>query len=172
MCIRDRWTLAYYESGEPKTAFAVDIACENSQHCGATNAQIISEDKIRNSILITCHYPDLHITLIWLVVLRGKFASTDQKQNSDLGGDMSANVKQFLGLFIRCHFTRKPQWRSKVLGHLTWYTLNCLPHPLAPSKFVVCASCTLNPVLKTLFGWDGLSGHSKYFRSWYYGTSV
>ena len=47
-------------------------------------------DKTRNSILMMCHYPDVCITLIWLVVLRGKIASTDQKQNSDLGGEMSS----------------------------------------------------------------------------------
>ena len=42
-----------------------------------------------NSILVTCHCPDLGSTF-WLVVPRGKFALTNQKHYSDVGSDASS----------------------------------------------------------------------------------
>ena len=44
----------------------------------------------KNVILMTCLYPDLPGQCFWLVVLHGKFASTNQKHYPDLGSNASS----------------------------------------------------------------------------------
>ena len=52
-------------------------------------AREMTRNERRNSILMTCHYPDLNSVSQWLVVLCGKFVSTNLKNYSYVGSGTS-----------------------------------------------------------------------------------
>jgi len=69
----------------------------------------MSNDR-RNSMLMTCHYPDLVSAVIgW------KIASTNQKHYPDLGSEHVISM-EFLHTFLRRHFVRKTVVASRNVG--------------------------------------------------------
>ena len=76
----------------------------------------MTRNERRNSILMTCHYPDLNSVSQWLVVLWGKFVSTNQKNYPYLQGQWHVISMDFLSSFLRHHFAGKPVESSRNLG--------------------------------------------------------
>ena len=67
------------------------LAWENSDDTSlAFPSKWLLRNKPTNSILMTCHYPDLGSPPDWSCTSRGKFATTYQKHYPDLGSDTSS----------------------------------------------------------------------------------
>ena len=73
---------------------------------------------------------------------------------------------QFLSQFLQL------QRRSNVLGHLTRYTLNCLPSHLVPKQScILCNPLHFTSIVSRVEGraiWEGYSKHLNYYKSGYY----
>ena len=84
----------------------------------------------RNSILMTCHFPDLGSTS---VVPRGKFDSTNQKHYPDLVSD-TPSVCYFCTRFSDVFWRGNQCWRRQMSAVFLSYAFLCLKRCIAPCK--------------------------------------